>query len=191
MTETIHQDSAAAATARKKRFTDEERFEQNRGLVYSTIKKYIPESLYDEDARQIGAIGLWKACRTYNEQISKFSTYATRCIYSELWRSWHASSAKKRKTPPSISLDSAITDDDCDCFSEIVSDISTSYDFQSIEEMADIERILRQFSPQQKKVAYLRMEGFSYSEIEVLLHIHRCSVVYDLQVLRKGLQVLR
>ncbi len=64
--------------------TPEELYFENEQLVFHVLKKYFNEKLFDEDYRQIGRLGLWKACSSYNSDISKFSTYACCCIYNEI-----------------------------------------------------------------------------------------------------------
>ena len=68
----------------------EKLFNENTKLVHYVINKsfqglktYI--SGYDyEDIVQVGNIGLWKACLSYNPDKSKFTTYAIRIIYNEI-----------------------------------------------------------------------------------------------------------
>lgn len=56
----------------------------NKKLVYFVIKRYFPDSRDDDDIFQVGWIGLWKACISYDSSRSKFSTYAVRCIINEI-----------------------------------------------------------------------------------------------------------
>lgn len=56
----------------------------NQKLVHYAIRKFFPTFYGDEDITQIGLIGLWKACTSYDESKSKFSTYAIRCICNEI-----------------------------------------------------------------------------------------------------------
>lgn len=66
-----------------------ELYNENTKLVSSVLKK-LDCSLHGyeyEDFLQIGNIGLWNAARTYiQEDESRFSTYARRCIREELKR---------------------------------------------------------------------------------------------------------
>lgn len=60
-------------------------FEDNIDLVYWVFHKYYPNLLYDEDAVQIAKMGLWKACKIYDESKGVlFSTIAVKCIRNEL-----------------------------------------------------------------------------------------------------------
>lgn len=56
----------------------------NEKLVYFVVNKFFPEFRGDEDIIQVGRIGLWKACANYDNSRSKFSTFATKCIYNAI-----------------------------------------------------------------------------------------------------------
>lgn len=56
----------------------------NQNLVRFVIKKFFPDFYDDEDVFQVGWIGLWKACISYDSSKSKFSTFAVRCIINEI-----------------------------------------------------------------------------------------------------------
>ena len=60
----------------------------NQNLVRFAINRYFPGLREDEDIFQVGWIGLWKACLSYDSSKSKLSTFAVRCIISRarLWR---------------------------------------------------------------------------------------------------------
>lgn len=77
----------------------EELYLANEKLVYKALKKYYPKMYFDEDLRQIGRIGLWKACNTYNEDISMFSTYAIHCICNELIMHFRYNGNPRRNDP--------------------------------------------------------------------------------------------
>ncbi len=63
----------------------EERFEQNQKLVYFVINTHFA-AIKDqrEDLIQVGMMGLWKACLKYEDNKSRFSTFAIRCIKNEV-----------------------------------------------------------------------------------------------------------
>jgi RNA polymerase sigma factor (sigma-70 family) len=56
----------------------------NEKLVYYAIHRFFPDFQDDEDVAQAGFIGLWKACISYDDSKTKFSTYAVRCIMNEI-----------------------------------------------------------------------------------------------------------
>ena len=57
----------------------------NEKLVMYTISRFFPTFLYDDDIRQLGYIGLWKACEKYDASLNtKFSPYAVKAIRGEI-----------------------------------------------------------------------------------------------------------
>ena len=56
----------------------------NQNLVRFAINRYFPGLREDEDIFQVGWIGLWKACLSYDSSKSKLSTFAVRCIINEV-----------------------------------------------------------------------------------------------------------
>lgn len=78
--------------------TAEELYLANEKLVYHVIKRYFTEKLHDEDIEQVGRLGLWKACQTYDSDESRFSTYACNCIRNTISMELRKSSATKRNS---------------------------------------------------------------------------------------------
>lgn len=62
----------------------EQMIADNKGLVYYIIDKHFPIYRGDDDMIQCGMIGLWKACKEFNSEISKFATFASKCILNEI-----------------------------------------------------------------------------------------------------------
>lgn len=61
--------------------------EENMGLVYSIVKRYVSRGYDSEDLIQIGAIGLIKAVKKFNPEFNvQFSTYAVPMIAGEIKR---------------------------------------------------------------------------------------------------------
>ena len=56
--------------------------EENHNLIFSFLKKY---DLSNDDYYDLAAIGLCKAALTYNNEISMFSTYAFKCMKSNVF----------------------------------------------------------------------------------------------------------
>ena len=57
----------------------------NEKLVMYTISRFFPTYIYDDDIRQLGYIGLWKACEKYDASLNtKFSPYAVKAIRGEI-----------------------------------------------------------------------------------------------------------
>lgn len=74
--------------------TPEKLYLENELLVFHVLKSRFPDKLFDEDYQQVGRIGLWKACSSYNADISKFSTYACKCIHNEIVMEFRKNSTK-------------------------------------------------------------------------------------------------
>ena len=56
----------------------------NINLVYHVIHKQFPRLIGDEDIVQCGMLGLCKAADKFDDNISKFSTFACTCISNEI-----------------------------------------------------------------------------------------------------------
>lgn len=54
----------------------------NHNLIYRFLQK---EKLNMEDWYDLSAIGMCKAAKTFNEGTSKFSTYAFKCMFNEVY----------------------------------------------------------------------------------------------------------
>ena len=66
---------------------EEELFEKNQGLIWSIVRRFFGRGVEPEDLFQIGAIGLIKAIRGYDESYgTAFSTYAVPKIMGEILR---------------------------------------------------------------------------------------------------------
>lgn len=52
------------------------------GFIYS--KHFLSFSNIKEDLFQCGYLGLWKACKKFDDSKSKFTTFACRCIKNEM-----------------------------------------------------------------------------------------------------------
>lgn len=76
----------------------EELYTANEGLVHYVLKTHYPDKQFDEDFHQIGRLGLWKACLTYDRDASRFSTYACKCIRNEIVMELRALLTKKRSS---------------------------------------------------------------------------------------------
>lgn len=75
-------------------------------LVYSLVSREYPTYLHDEDIIQCGMLGLCRAAEKWNESKSKFSTFATICIRSEIQMEFR----KRAKHQGILSLDYEVDD---------------------------------------------------------------------------------
>lgn len=86
----------------------EELYYQNENLVRFVLKKSFYQYLFDDDYLQIGRIGLWRACQSYDEAKGKFSTYASMCIANEIRMNFRKTN--RRASLKCVSADSDISD---------------------------------------------------------------------------------
>lgn len=92
--------------------TPEELYLANERLVYGAIGKYFPTCRNDEDTGQVGKIGLWKACLSYDpSRCSTFSVYAYQCIRNEVLMDFRKRSSNARFYKTYLSLDEKLDDD--------------------------------------------------------------------------------
>jgi RNA polymerase sigma factor (sigma-70 family) len=70
-------------TSKQKELTEDALIREHYGLVVSQALYFLDDSNF-EDYIQAGLIGLLKSIRTYVEEKSKFSTYASICIKNEI-----------------------------------------------------------------------------------------------------------
>ena len=84
----------------------------NEKLVMYTISRFFPTFLYDDDIRQLGYIGLWKACEKYDASLNtKFSPYAVKAIRGEIIKYLRSLQMQMRcPKAPNISLSNPIFD---------------------------------------------------------------------------------
>ena len=71
--------------------TKHQLIEDNMNLVYFVIRRYYPKHITNEDIIQLGMVGLCKAAEKYEPDKGQFSTYATKCIRTEIcqeFRRW-------------------------------------------------------------------------------------------------------
>jgi len=79
--------------------TEQERlFFEHYRMVGVIARRYAPAP----DLGQIGALGLWKACLRYEPAKGKFSTFAWRCIRTEIAHEVRASRYAHRKGVPCV-----------------------------------------------------------------------------------------
>ena len=86
----------------------------NKKLVMYTISRFFPTFLYDDDIRQLGYIGLWKACEKYDASLNtKFGSYAVKAIRGEIIKYLRSLQMQMRcPKAPNISLSEPMYDGD-------------------------------------------------------------------------------
>lgn len=135
--------------------TKKELIEDNMKLVYFLIHKYYPTFSTDEDITQAGMLGLCKAANNWNGDMTTFSTYASKCILSEICMEFR----RRKKHQGLLSLDyETNTDDGSATFGDLIEGDS-DIDF------VDVEAVTNKLSPTEREVFALLLAGWSPKDI--------------------------
>lgn len=135
----------------------------NEKLIYLVIKRHFPNFYNDEDVIQVGRIGLWKACVGYDSSISKFSTYAYKCILNEI-RGEVRNQMKAQMFGDVASLDEPLyfdKDGSAITLAHIIPGHNDDYCMVDY----DLSPLKGKLSKQDIEVLKLRLYGFSTTEI--------------------------
>ena len=138
-------------------------------LVHYVINREYPTYAYDEDIAQAGMVGLCKAAKYWDSGKSEFSTYAIKCIRSEICKEF----IKRKKHNGEVSLDSNINEDTT--LGEIISgaDDVDYVDYSFLSELTSKER----------KVADLKRQGYTTVEIADELNLTSNTVTRTLRMM--------
>lgn len=130
--------------------------EDNINLVYFVVNKYYPTFQTDEDVIQSGMLGLCKAADSWDEDKSLFSTYASKCIRSEICMEFR----RRKKHGGLLSLDYEVKDGEGDnvSFSSV---IKGEVDINFV----DVDPIVNRLTAVEKDVFNLLLSGMSPSDI--------------------------
>ena len=140
-------------------------FEENEKLAYDVVHKMklsIP-TFTQEDLFQTAKVGLWRACKTYDEQRSKFSTWAVACITNELLMAYRKHVGKSKKVEL-ISLEGL-----CECCDEGLNPYYFTPRVESFEDsligLIDAENL--DLDDEEKQILDMK-KYFTESEVEQL-----------------------
>lgn len=136
-------------------------------LVYYLISKYYPTFIGDEDLQQVGMLGLCKAANTWDEEKSKFSTYASKCILNEI----NFEFKRRKKHSGVLSLDKEVGVED--------GAVKTFGDFiigEDDVDFIDYKGFLSTLSDRQTDVLELSERGFDTDDIADMLDVSTQSV---------------
>lgn len=151
-------------------------YEENEKLVYYVYIKYFKSKTpadIEEDLLQEGKIGLYKACKCFNENYkNKFSTFACRCIYTQI-----CMFLRRIKKHYVCFTFSDLSDDDFNF------ELSLNDNFNVDEILDDIvlknntKQILLTFKKDyQKKAILLWISGYKQTEITKECNVSKSSV---------------
>lgn len=138
--------------------TPEQLFEQNTNLVHWCILNKFPTLVGNEDVRQEGFIGLWKACRTYSQSKSAFATYAVPCIMNNIRMLLRKESRNILNS--TVSLDAEVANAEGACLMEIVEDPTSDPECSGVFFSSFFETL----PPREKKALALCLRGVSQSQ---------------------------
>lgn len=166
--------------------------EENLPLARRLARLYVGRGLDFEDLYQEGCIGLMHAADTFDDaRGTEFSTHATWCIRSALWRALKEKSSIIRipsylfyaRKIPMISLDAPLFEDDT-CLAEMLEDTTAPDPAQYLEQaemLASLSALIEQLPPREQLILRLRYgigggQHQSFADVGRLLGITRQSV---------------
>lgn len=130
-------------------------------LVYYIINKYYPIFVNDEDLKQVGMFGLCKAANTWEEDKSKFSTYASKVILNEIRMEFR----KRQKYKYDLSLDNEIsTSEGRYTFGDLITG-DNDINYVNVEDFTD------KLNENEKKVFKLSSKGYNSVESAKILKV--------------------
>lgn len=166
--------------------TPEELYLANEQLVFHVLNKKFPWGLYDEDLQQCGRIGLWQACLTFDEEQSKFASYACPCIANAI-----KIEIRSRNTIGRNPNSSGYTQISLDAPSKNQIKNEESYSIQELipgdpdVEFLDIEGLWNSFTPKEKIVFRYLVNGWYQREIGKELGVTRAYISQIVARIRK------
>lgn len=174
-------------------------YEDNEVLVYSTVQKRFDSEAFRrvhmlsrDEITQFGRMGLWNACRTYDESKgAAFQTYAIdSIIWSVLTESRRYSLCNTNNS--SLELVNRVSMDDSlvsQPKGETLHDIIESREdgFSKFEDESFIQSVKDNISERLANTLKLRMQGLTYEEIANDLGITKQAVESHLRRNRKNL----
>lgn len=157
--------------------TPEELYFKNESLVYHVLHRKFPMSRYDDDFQQIGRLGLWKACLSYDETKGKFSTYAVPCIANQIKMELR----KMGRKPIEVSLEALVKDTD-----ENGERLTISGLFMSEQDVGFVDTIWvdKELTDRQKRILGLLYDGMVQADIAREIGISQAMVSREVTKIR-------
>lgn len=145
----------------------DEKIISNLKLVNHILWKQFPNLAYNEDAFQIGCIGLIKAVDTYNEDSGvAFSTYASKCISNEISMELR----RQRRRISEVSMETIIMSD-----GDHKVTLENIFGGNEID-ILDLDKFMKKLSPNEQTYFALRSKGYSKVQISKLMGVSRSYV---------------
>lgn len=139
-------------------------FEQNASLVYYVFNTHFADKrTIENDLVQEGMIGLWNACRNYNESRGvAFSTYATKCIRNAMMMYVRKEYKKANDVVSLEALQEAGADDTA---------LSVRYD-EKLERDLLMQKVLKHADKVgMREMINMKLQGKTQGEIASSLHM--------------------
>lgn len=146
--------------------------ERYKGFVSRLTTGYTMSGYTKEDFLQEGFIALCNAVKSFDpSKHTKFSTYLTTCIKNKMKDIIKSGNYEKRKTPPTISLDETIGEEDNEYHDIVAADtINPEERLLAREELAEtIAMLKKKLSSFEYKVFVLFLADYSYEEMTKIL----------------------
>ena len=152
--------------------TKQQLIEDNMNLVYSLVSREYPTYLHDEDIIQTGMLGLCKAAEQWDENKSKFSSFAWYCIRHEIIKEFK----RRAKHQGVLSLDyETITDGVRGSLGDTI---------VGEEDVLYIDDCVNQLTPLQRSILDLLKRGYTVKEVADTLGTTPRNVTFTQRKLR-------
>lgn len=141
--------------------------EENHNLIYSFLLR---NHLDVEEFYDLAAIGLCKAAMTFDKDISRFATYAYKCMHNEI-RMYHRHNGTQRVVPDKLITyyEAEIKDSDGD-ISNFLAIIPSDFNLEDVAVSNMIyDEFLSKLSDRDKTVLYLLNDGHTQAEVSKIL----------------------
>ncbi len=134
--------------------------ESNVRLVFKLARKFKTSRMFDielEDLVEIGLIGLIKGVESYNINVSKFSTFASRCIFNQMSVAYTAEKRKKRQIV-TVSMDAPVIADEDVALRDIIPSDALPLDelLNEVEKHEKIKEVFEKLTRREKEIMLLR-----------------------------------
>lgn len=175
-------------------------YEKYRGIIEMVAKKYMPfaktSGIELNDLIQEGMLGLSQAIDSFKEKKDvQFSTFANLCIKRSIISYVRKNTNTKNKSlNNSLSMDTTLNSNGKPLLELIQDDnnINPEDIYISIENNKELmKKITEHLSNNEREVFLLRIRGFSYQEISLLLNITKKSAERSMERVRSKLEKLQ
>ena len=146
----------------------------NHNLIYSFLNKH---NLNEEEYYDLAAIGLCKAAKYYKDDVSKFSTYAFRCMINTVLNEMKTKNLARRIPEELVgSYNNTICGENGEEI-EFIDILPCDIDFEKdVIAKAMIDNCMRNLSEKNRLVFTLLLDGYTHREIADIIGFHHSNV---------------